>query len=596
MVSLGGSIIYLLSIPVATMGIFWVKKSKNELNGISYFIISVLLTMCYQTFAAVIVDKLNITASIYSVGILNYVLFAVCCLRINSKGIQKYQIKISDIFALIAIAIVVLVLGIRQFGADFTDFAYQSSCDCSRHLLFARQLAVKGEITSIPFMAINTGLVIQALYAFMEPYNDVFIMPITDMIMLYLAGGMMWTLIREKLHGKGMIFAGIVGTIFYLMGYPLNNMVFGTSYLGSGMTISLLVFSLICRYRNREMHKVIFVAALCISFFGLLKSYPMFFPIILVAVLTYYIMQYVKNNIPRLNKFIPFIFTCLVISCGLSICFIFKFIPYDSGVIQSLTMEGYMYRNLYGDFVFLIPFVLYWIYKCYKEKKWSFDFVMIMFMICYNISFLYANFIGRCSSYYYHKLNYLLWAVVFYVLFTVLETVNKETRQFIAVYFFSVIAMWVFVFSGIEGRIEIKSIENGKTVSAELRGWDLFSIYTWNFEHQGMDTIPVPMDEDDEVFYREVAKITVNEGIQIPCINYTVYGDYEYYALGYQWEDWQFKWMDPQSALNRAIEDEYKYISIIYRHCKEMSDEVWTQLAGYTKIYENNAGCIYQVK
>lgn len=78
MVSLGGSIIYLLSIPVATMGIFWVKKSKNELNGISYFIISVLLTMCYQTFAAVIVDKLNITASIYSVGILNYVLFAVC--------------------------------------------------------------------------------------------------------------------------------------------------------------------------------------------------------------------------------------------------------------------------------------------------------------------------------------------------------------------------------------------------------------------------------------------------------------------------------------------------------------------------------------
>lgn len=38
MVSLGGSIIYLLSIPVATMGIFWVKKSKNELNGISYFL------------------------------------------------------------------------------------------------------------------------------------------------------------------------------------------------------------------------------------------------------------------------------------------------------------------------------------------------------------------------------------------------------------------------------------------------------------------------------------------------------------------------------------------------------------------------------
>ncbi len=590
------SVAYLLSIPMVIIGIFMIKKSKKTLNSVIYFIISVLLTMCYQTVAADCVDILGLEASIYSVGILNYILFVMCIVLMKKKGIQKYSISLSDINAILIIGIVVYLLGRRQFGVDFADFAYQSSCDCSRHLLFARQFAVKHEIISIPFMAINTGLVIQALYAFMEPYNDVLVMPITDVIMLYLSGLMMWALIRRRLHNKFMILAGIIGTVFYLMGYPLNNMVFGTSYLGSGMTIALLVFALINKNEDREISKGVFGVAIFLSLWGLLRSYPLFFAIVLVGVMVYFILKMMLISMPQLDKFVHYIFLFLVLGCGISISLIFKFIPYESNLIQVLTMEGYMYRNLYGDFIFFIPFVFYKIYRCYKEKRWDFDFVMITFMICYIISFLYVNYIGRISAYYYHKNNYLLWAVVFYVLFEVLGTLSsKEVKEMVTVYFSSVLAIWCFVFSGIEENIEIKSIANGKTISSELRGWELFSIYTWNFEHQGMETIPVPMDEDDETFYREIAKITINEGMQIPCINYTVYGDYEYYALGYQWEDFVFKWMDTQSALNRAIEEDYKYISIIYRHCKEMPEQVWNQLEDYIKVYENNAGCIYQV-
>lgn len=578
------SIVYLISIPITTMGILMIKKSKKELNLIVYFIISVLLTMCYQVAGADFVDKLGIEPSIYSIGILNYSLFVLLYYISKKRGIQKYQINISDVAAMITIAIVVFLSGRRQFGKDFSDFAYQSSCDCSRHLLFARQFAVNHEIVSIPFMAINTGLVIQSLYAFMEPYYDVLVMPITDAIMLFIAGATMWALIREKLYNKNLIFVGMIGTIFYLTGYPLNNMVFGTSYLGAGMTISLLIFTLICKYNDKEIGKYIFSITICLSFWALLRAYPLFFPIILVAVLVYYIIQYVLSDMPHLQKYLPYILIYLALLCGISIYLIFILVPYETNFIQILTMEGYIYKNLYGDFVFFFPFVLYRGYICYKEKNWHFDFIMIIFMICYLITLLYVNYIGRISSYYYYKNNYLLWGVLFYVLFEVLGILSKRAVQIITVYFFTVLVIVFWKFSSSDEKI----------VDTELKNRFLYNIYTWNYEHQGMETIPVPMDEDDENFYLEIAKITVKEGIQIPCINYTIYGDYEYYALGYQWEDFLFKWMDTKNALDRAAEDNYKYISIIYRHCKEIPKQVWEELSGYTKVYENKAGCIYQ--
>ena len=121
----------------------------------------------------------------------------------------------------------------------------------------------------------------------------------------------------------------------------------------------------------------------------------------------------------------------------------------------------------------------------------------------------------------------------------------------------------------------------------------LFRLYSWNFERAKEEAIPIPMNDDLENFYYKVADITLTEGEQIKCLNSIYFGYYEYFALGYQWED-PDKSLSTQDALNQAV-DQYKYACVIYYNCYDLMPETAEQLKNYEVVFENNAGCIYRL-
>ena len=589
------SCLYLFSILFLTLSIFWVKKNDRKLNAVSYFLISVWTVMCYQLSVAVLVDTLHIGVSIVSVGIMNYALALGCTFyTIYKRERQKYEIHIFDILVLLVLAGIAVFWGGSQFGWKFDCFNYQSSVDCSRHLMFAREVAVKHELTfNMPFMAVNTGLFFEAMYAFIVPYKDIHLILMTDVIMLFFAGAMFWTLVRYKLNTKLLLVMGGAASVFYMMVYPLNNMVFGTSYLGAGMTLSVVIFSLISRYESGEIKKYYFGITLVVALYSLLKTYNLFFPIVLISVIVYFGVKNIPRRFEKTLKFVPYILTGLFLACQIAICIIFRFFYTKIPPLSVLGEWGYMYCSLFGDFVFLFPFILYRIVNCYKTKKWSFDFIMGMFMIAYIGAFLYACYLGKVSPYYYYKNYYLFWAIAFYMMIEVVCSCSKERLEFIVTYCIGIFGLWLFVFTGIEAAFEEKSEINGQTLNYELNGRSLFRLYSWNFERAKEEAIPIPMNDDLESFYYKVADITLAEGEQIKCLNSIYYGYYEYFALGYQWED-PDKSLSTQDALNQAV-DQYKYACVIYYNCYDLMPETAEQLKNYEVVFENNAGCIYRL-
>lgn len=219
-------------------------------------------------------------------------------------------------------------------------------------------------------------------------------------------------------------------------------------------------------------------------------------------------------------------------------------------------------------------------------------------MISYIMAFLYACYLGRVSPYYYYKNYYLLWVIAFYMVMETVSTIEKERLDGIIVYFLSILALWVFTFGGIESMIEEKSEINGQQINYELHGRALFRLYSWNYDFGRKEKVPIPMSDDIVELYHKVADISIDEGEQIQCLNCSYYGYYEYYALAYQWEiqDRYEKDYSSWDMLNKILNDDDKYICVIYESCKEIEPETQEYLNTYDKIFENAAGCIYQIR
>lgn len=589
---------YLLSMILAVSGIFLAKKKADPLNGVCYIFISAVTFMCYQSCVGLFLDLCGLDVSDISVSIANYVLAAVCLAGVvRKKAIQKYYFSIPDFIVSGIFAAVAVKAGIHQFGSGLMLPNYET-VDYARHIEIARAVAVNHEVTTNRcFMAVNSGLLIEALKPFTEPCMDYRIFIITDVFMLFLAGVMFWGLIRKYLNDRFLFLVGIVVSLFYMMGYPLSNMVCGTSYLGAGITVSVLIFILIDNYGLKEKY---FILSLMAALVGLLTAYTIFFPIVAVCVGVYHALTYLREKI-FWEKGLPccsLLFFCAV--CLVSVCTIFQ---QSFDAIAPIKAEGFMYRNLLGDFLFLLPFLLYRVYKGLKRKEMPFDVAICLFLGAYIVSFLYAVCIGQVSTYYFFKIYYLFWIVPFWMLVIDVAECDKEKRELIAVYGVSVLSLFAFVFGGFNERLENRSKEQtGYSVNGNGNVSDVFRIYEWNIERGKTGNMHVS-PESIELF-QKVAELNGDPNRAVPYIGpYNIWEEFNYFALAYQWEDVirNHNYQDGESFIEWAQADA-DYICRVYREGTNQNpespclDEALEQyLDSLPVAYQNEAGIIYLI-
>jgi len=416
-------ILYLISVVIFIIIITIIKKSQDKMNFTKFFTVMIISFLCYNSFICLILNIFSISITIENLAIINFLISAILAsVILKNKEIQKFYINKKDIIAIIVIVIVTLTSAYLNFGIDL-NIKYLTT-DSAVHFKAAREfyqndlLLNKTEGTSISkqFMIgayTNTGILFKVLEPFVGEINLYKVFISFDIFLFLLLGLIMYSAVEKIIKGKKEFFLSIIAIGLFMIGYPLNTLIFGYVYLQLGLTI---IGAIIIIYQNYLEEKNNFPYIMLFLFnFGLFFTYCIFVPVIYFSEGLYFLIKEYQEKKKFTFKNIVKIFIILVIPFILGLLyFAIPHISNSNNQTESffLTIEGYIYRNCWSNFIFVMPLSILSLFK--KEKSNLFYKIILTVLIIYMIIFFVVVYKFQLSTYYYYKTNFVLWFVIWY--------------------------------------------------------------------------------------------------------------------------------------------------------------------------------------
>lgn len=584
-------LLYIVGLAILCAGIYFVRKSDEKLNAVTYLIFTVVLFMIVQAVEAGIINRIPavpINAAVF--GVLHIVEGAALWYVIIAKKYrQVYYFEIADVRALAVLAVFVVVAAVRQFGIGLDDFNFELS-DSARHLMYARAVADHGQLINMYFSSLNSGLIMNMLRGSIGAFSFYRIFILFETGVLFLNGALFWGLIRRYLQDKVSIIIGVILTVAYMLGYPWNSMVFGTAYLSTSILCVTMIMFLMDIYLNNEAWSKILTAGLVVvSCYALLCSYSLFVPPVLGGIILLVLFKYVKEHSIPAKKIYAVGGILIAVCIVFGIIFLYFWLVKGAldKKLDALSWWGYIYGTLYADFLFAIPFCLVWFIKSVKAKKVNVESIMLFVLLAYTFVLFLGNCCGKISAYYYYKTYYILWIAVFMVMARAIIALRNE-KTFMLSYFITWGLLFLVYISSAEKKLaqdynlDLTDPAGGKSAS------DYFSLYDFNIVLGRADTISKTMKE----LYMEAAKISIQEDVFIPYIGEYAESEWTYFALA------GLPHQDVLSGKNygAAIETLKNYPYVLSVECEEPMINISRFLNTLPVVYENEAGKIYKVE
>lgn len=584
-------LLYITGWAVLCAGIYFVRKSDEKLNAVTYLVFTAVLFMIVQSVEAGILSRIPvipINAAVF--GVLHIaegvVLWYVILAR---KRRQAYFFAAADVWALAVLAGFVVVVAVRQFGIRLDNFNFEADSDAARHLMYARNVSGQGQLINMYFSAINSGLIMNALKGIINEILMYKIFILFEIVVLYLNGAMFWALIRRYLNTKFSIMMGIVVAVAYMLGYPWNSMVFGSSYLSTGiMCVSMIIFLLDMYYNDIFSSKKATLVLLISSCYSVLVSYLLFVPPVIGIVAVSVIIKWIKNRQISWKKISIMVIPISAIFLAVCLAFLYLWLirgTFD-GLVGALSWWGCSYSTLYADFLFVIPFCVVWTVRSIKSKSINIECIVLFVFLLYLMVLFVGNYFGKISAYYYFKMYSILWTVAFMIVVRTIVSLEKD------IFAFSYILTWGILFiiyiSAIEKKLpqdyNLKLVDTSEGVAAS----DFFGLYECNIVYSHRDKI----SKVTKQLYMEAAKLSVQAEQFVPYVGEYKDSEWTYFALaGLPHQD-----VLSGKSYCAAIETLKNYPYVLSVECEEPMINIGQFLNTLPVVYENEAGKIYKVE
>lgn len=475
--SYGASAFYLIALLFAMTGIYKIKKSDNILPGGTWLPVSVLIVALYQCFVAALICLIHIPVNIISIGIFDLLLGGGLWFYIVKKSyIQSYKYQKIDIISWIVIFVIVLLFALQRYGLDL-HIHYQT-IDPAQHLKSAMDIVNGQSVYAMYFAGLHNALLIELLGPFRQltRYYQIFVL--SDILQLYLAGVMFYGIIRKYITDKYMAFVAPIGTLIYLLAYPLNNTIFGFVYLGMCVTIIGYLLITVDAFINGNLYKWPGVIMISLGCLGVFECYVLFMPVVFFSIL--FCVLWKQHNEKKLVSF-DTIKICLGIFLiptllGLGYTYMGIFGSGGTSVGSAIANEGGIYRDLFSNYILLLPFVFYGLYRLCKEKKNKIVIYMFVLTAVFMFAFFLLGMKGKASSYYFYKNYYMMWLLCFVLAVKGIHNITKENRKLLTLGFLT----WFFVATISITNIEvvIQNINPLYCTNTNARAYS--DIYTFN--------------------------------------------------------------------------------------------------------------------
>lgn len=436
--SIMGMIWFCLCFLALYSSIICVNKTEEKQNGVVWGIMSFIVVLCFHGFAGAILNMVRIPLNIWSIGAADILSGGFIWFRIIRSGKrQQYSWRKRDGIALIILMVPVIYAALCQFGPGL-NMNYIASDGCT-HYRMALEVVKSQSVKSMFFAPLNNALFLEIFENFFKATQLYRVFILSDILMFYLAGAVFYALLADKANTRGKWGLAVGITIIYMMGYPHNNLVYGFNYLGISIILIIYLAWVIQFYFRNDMDKNLSILLLSLGCYGVGICYSMFAPVVFMAVCLAVSSGIWKNRRENSKWFVTFIVDNLkifLIPCILVIIYSLIAQFGSTNVGQSigggLAMEGGIYRDLFSNFIFWLPFALFGIYLIVKNREDNLMISYSIFLIGFMLILGYGGLKGEVSSYYYFKNYFFASAIVFYLAFCGIAELLEKHWQYVA--------------------------------------------------------------------------------------------------------------------------------------------------------------------
>lgn len=489
------AIIYILSVIAMITTFILVKKSEEKVNFVNWCVLSGIVYLGFNIAICMIFGTLNITTNLVFLSVVDFIVSLGFGFKIyKDKQIQSFEFRKRDIVAIIICLAIIGYMGKTQYRPLDRTVA-NASVDVSMHYSaatnFADNMKVLAKIdnrTGYNFTTmqtgayINTGIFMNIMRILKPGYKEYATFKIFEMAILLLNTAGFYMLISNKLKSKTNYIIGIVFLILYAFAYPYTSLLYGFSYLSIAIAFATGMFYLAKIYNSRINNKLL-ISLIVLMGIGIIFSYCLFVPALFAFICIYvFIRDFEKKDEKTYLKFFKknslIITGLLLIVTILAICYLVipTFTLSDQNKLtDAIGFDGGIYKALYQDFLFYIPFVILFIFKAIKNRKMDYKIVaggLLLFQIIVEFIVLIFGFV---SPYYYYKIYYIIWIIAVEIAVEIMCDVddNKELK----VITISYLAVWVMIVYGAVSGIEYKIQQKGEGLIETCKLQSLAGIY-----------------------------------------------------------------------------------------------------------------------
>lgn len=440
----------------------FVYKVPEKVSLFRSMIICYITELCFGAVVVGIYSLMGIPTGLISLGISYFIMGAVAWgIIIRQKKVQKVKIIKADVYSALIITLWFLIIFLKVFSPSILN-VYTNS-DPAEHFRNALRVLDTGKVSAMYFAEVYNAAVMELLEPFLlrPTLYKAFILAdsFANLINVFMFYCLMATFVRSRFVKAIVPFLSCL----YFLGWPFFSYVIGGFvYFGWGVTLFAYVVYLLIRLYDSEdrRNQIVLLGLVLLGGFSLLVCYLLFVVILAGVVLLSLMYTARKNGLAVSKKTLLRIGTAvLILAIGI---FAFCFWGYFKGdlayILRALRKDGGIARELYQDFVFLLPGVFYMGWKYIRNKEVNIIFVstgVILAFIC--VTFMMC--LGRIMSpYYFYKSYYLFWLFTWIINAAFIECLFEKDKVLLFSCGGTLLLVIIITLSGTDSILAAKNI------------------------------------------------------------------------------------------------------------------------------------------
>lgn len=605
--------IYLVTVILLFLSIVLFQKNSNKKNIIITAIFTINILYCLNIFCTSILSILNIKSTFLILSIINIiislVIFYINYHKNKKINIQKYFINYKELACLVAVVLVSFTVGLVRFN-NFEDISYETTDPAVHYnasLKYAESLQILDKVNSQDEMYGDFNRMMPGFYAncglFIKIFDNIpsykAYMIFDTLILCLMAITFYITCITiKKEKNNNIISLSLTG--LYFGAYCLNSFIFGFGYLCIGiLTTNLIVLTLnyIEQEKEKNTRKLLYILLFLFNF-ALFFSYYFFVPVVYLAQGLYIIYKWIKKEKTFKEIFKIGMFTLILpFAIGISYFLLPGLFKTGETVLSNgIANEGYIYRDLWSNFILILPITLYSIILDIKNKKIDIN----IFFTVIEVLFIALTFIlglkAKVSSYYFFKSYFIFWIFIYIHIIRLINSKDFNVKAILKVNVYFVLFIIAISFLKIENEIQERNILFNNTIAAP----GVINIYWFN-GYKISDSNPILTKGELEVIEesKEYHNMCKNDKDEFPMI-----GNYMQKLWYYSITNVVPIYDHNQKEVSKFYEDKFEYDKflkddrsnciIVLNSFNNENNENYIKInkQDYNVLYENEEGAI----